>query len=146
MLKYYSFTPDSVFKSVCLVSQNPTWQKSMLYLDTVPLIYVNETICMVICLSTRFKSIVLWPGMIHLVPRLSQNTSYGWGAWCHSLSFKTFLSFINRLLVTGNPLQYSCLENHRDGRAWCAAIYGVAPSRTRLKQLSSSSSNYITYS
>ena len=56
------------------------------------------------------------------------------------------LSFINRLLVTGNPLQYSCLENPRDGRAWCAAIYGVALSRTRLKQLSSSSSNYITYS
>ena len=30
-----------------------------------------------------------WPG----VPRLSQNASYGWGAWCYS---KTFLSFINR--------------------------------------------------
>ena len=33
-----------------------------------------------------------------LVLRLSQNAPYGWGAWCHSLSFKTFLSFINRLL------------------------------------------------
>ena len=40
----------------------------------------------------------------------------------------------------GNPLQYSCLENPRDGRAWWAAIYGVAQSRTRLKRLSSSSS------
>ena len=39
----------------------------------------------------------------------------------------------------GNPLQGSCLENPRDGRAWWA-IYGVAQSRTRLKQLSSSSS------
>ena len=39
----------------------------------------------------------------------------------------------------GNPLQCSCLENPRDGRAWWAAIYGVAQSRTRLKQLSSSS-------
>ena len=38
-----------------------------------------------------------------------------------------------------NPLQYSCLENPRDGGAWWAAIYGVAQSRTRLKQLSSSS-------
>ena len=28
----------------------------------------------------------------------------------------------------GNPLQYSCLENPRDGRAWWAAIYGVAQS------------------
>ena len=37
----------------------------------------------------------------------------------------------------GNPLQCSCLENPRDGGAWWAAIYGVAQSRTRLKQLSS---------
>ena len=26
----------------------------------------------------------------------------------------------------GNPLQRSCLENPRDGRAWWAAVYGVA--------------------
>ena len=38
----------------------------------------------------------------------------------------------------GNPLQCFCLENPRDGRAWWAAVYGVAQSRTRLKQLSSS--------
>ena len=38
----------------------------------------------------------------------------------------------------GNPLQYSCLENPRDGGAWWAAIYGVAQSRTRLKWCSSS--------
>ena len=37
----------------------------------------------------------------------------------------------------GTPLQYSCLENLRDGRAWWAAICEVAQSRTRLKQLSS---------
>ena len=36
----------------------------------------------------------------------------------------------------GNPLQCSCLENPRDGGAWWAAVYGVAQSRTRLKQLS----------
>ena len=29
-----------------------------------------------------------------------------------------------------NPLQYSCLENPRDGGAWWAAIYRVAQSRT----------------
>ena len=40
----------------------------------------------------------------------------------------------------GNPLQCSCLENPRDRGAWWAAVYGVAQSRTRLKQLSSSSS------
>ena len=41
----------------------------------------------------------------------------------------------------GNPLQCSCLENPRDGRAWWAAIYGVTRSRTWLKWLSSSSSS-----
>ena len=39
----------------------------------------------------------------------------------------------------GNPLQYSCLENPRDGGAWWAAIYGVTQSRKRLKWLSNSS-------
>jgi len=39
----------------------------------------------------------------------------------------------------GNPLQYSCLENPRDGVPWWAAVYGVAQSRTQLKRLSSSS-------
>ena len=41
----------------------------------------------------------------------------------------------------GNPLQCSCLENPRGGGAWWAAFYGVAQSRTRLKQLSSSSND-----
>ena len=41
----------------------------------------------------------------------------------------------------GNPLQCSYLENLRDGGAWWAAVYGVAQSRTRLKQLSSSSNS-----
>jgi len=40
----------------------------------------------------------------------------------------------------GNPIPCSCLENPGDGRAWWAAVYGVAQSRTRLKRLSSSSS------
>ena len=39
----------------------------------------------------------------------------------------------------GTPLQYSCLENPRDGGAWWAAVCGVAQSQTRLKWLSSSS-------
>ena len=39
----------------------------------------------------------------------------------------------------GNPLQCSCLEKPRDRGAWWAAVSGVAQSRTRLKQLSSSS-------
>ena len=45
----------------------------------------------------------------------------------------------------GNPLQYSCLENPRDGGAWWAAVYGVTQSQTRLKRLSSSSSSSSEY-
>ena len=41
----------------------------------------------------------------------------------------------------GNPLQCSCLENPRDGRAWWAAVYGVTQSQTWLTWLSSSSSS-----
>ena len=46
----------------------------------------------------------------------------------------------------GNPGQCSCLENPRDGGAWWAAVCGVAQSRTRLKQLSSSSSTALSWS
>ena len=43
----------------------------------------------------------------------------------------------------GTPLQYSCLENPRDGGAWWAAVHGVAKSQTRLKRLCSSSSSRL---
>ena len=36
----------------------------------------------------------------------------------------------------GSPLECFCLENPRDGGVWWAAVYGVAQSWTRLKQLS----------
>ena len=58
-------------------------------------------------------------------------------SWATSLSF----SCIGE--GSGNRLQCSCLENPRDGGAWWAAVYGVAESRTRLKQLSSSCSNIL---
>ena len=67
--------------------------------------------------------------------------------WAISLSLSTFhfhfsLSWIGE--GNGNPLQCSCLENPRDGGAWWAAVYGVAQSRTWLKQLSSSSSSTLS--
>ena len=46
----------------------------------------------------------------------------------------------------GNPLQYSCLENPMDGRAWWAKVYGVAKSRTRLSNLSPPVSLYTVQS
>ena len=36
----------------------------------------------------------------------------------------------------GNPLQYSCLENPMDRRAWQAMVHRITRSWTRLKQLS----------
>ena len=36
--------------------------------------------------------------------------------------------------VRGNPLQYSCLENHMDRGAWWATAHRVAQSQTRLKR------------
>ena len=32
----------------------------------------------------------------------------------------------------GNPLQYSCLENPMDGRAWQATVHRVAKVQTQL--------------
>ena len=49
------------------------------------------------------------------------------------------------VVLIGNPLQYSCLENPRDRGAWWAAVYGVTQSRTQLKPLSSSSSVYMGF-
>ena len=48
---------------------------------------------------------------------------------------------LSRIEGNSNPLQCSCLENPRDKGAWWAAVYGVARSQTRLRQLSSSNSS-----
>ena len=79
----------------------------------------------------------------HPTPVLLPGKSHGWRSllggspwgrtesdtteWLH---FHFSLSCIGE--GNGNPLQYSCLENPRDGTAWWAAVYGVAQSRTWL--------------
>ena len=45
------------------------------------------------------------------------------------------LQAIQQRKGNGTPLQYSCLENPMDGRAWQAVVHGVAKSRTRLRDL-----------
>ena len=77
---------------------------------------------------------VLLPGKSH-----GRRTLVGCSPWGHEESdtAETSPSCIGE--GNGNPLQCSCLENPRDGEAWWAAVYGVAQSRTWLKQLSSSS-------
>ena len=86
---------------------------------------------------------VLLPGKSH-----GRRSLVGCSPWGHKesdtterLSFPFSLSCIGE--GNGNPLQCSCLENPRDGRAWWASVYAVAQSQTRLKRLSSSSSSTI---
>ena len=85
---------------------------------------------------------VLLPGKSH--GRRSLECYSPWGRWgsdtTERLHFHFSLSCIGE--GNGNPLQWSCLENTRDGGAWWAAVYGVAQSRTQLRWLSSSSRDY----
>ena len=75
---------------------------------------------------------VLLPGKSH--GRRSLVGCSPWGRWgsdtTERLHFHFSLSCIGE--GNGNPLQWSCLENPRDGGAWW-----VAQSRTQLKRLSS---------
>ena len=90
---------------------------------------------------------IIWRRRWHPTPVLLPGKSHGWRSlvgcspWGHKeldmterLHFHFSLSCIGE--GNGNPLQCSCLENPRDGRAWWAAVYGVTQSRTRLKRLS----------
>ena len=87
---------------------------------------------------------VFLPGKSH-----GRRSLIGCSPWgCKELDTTEWLHFHFSLSCigegNGNPLQCSCLENPRDGRAWWAAVYGVAQSRTRLKWLSSSSNTNST--
>ena len=94
------------------------------------------------CCSRRRRwhpTSVLLPGKSH-----GQRSPVGCSPWgCSELDRTERLHFhFSPSCIgegNGNPLQYSCLENPRDGGAWWAAVYGVAQSRTQLKRLSSSS-------
>ena len=95
-----------------------------------------------------FFMFIVW----HPTPVLLPGKSQGWSSlvgcspqgceesdMTERLHFHFSLSCIGE--GNGNPLQCSCLENPRDGGGWWAAVYGVTQSQTRLKRLSSSSSN-----
>ena len=86
---------------------------------------------------------VLLPGKSH-----GRRSLVGCSPWGHQesdaterLQFHFSLSYIRE--GNGSPLQCSCLENLGDGGAWWAAVYGVAQSRTQMKQLSSTSSTEL---
>ena len=73
---------------------------------------------------------VLLPAKSH-----GQRSLDGCSPWGRKESDTTerLLSYIGE--GSGNPFQYSCLENPRDGGAWWAAVSGVAQSRTRWRGL-----------
>ena len=94
-----------------------------------------------------------WRRQWQLTPVLLPGKSHGWRSvigyspWSckesditEQIHFHFSLSCIGE--GNGNPLQYSCLENPRNGGAWWAAVYGVTQSWTLLKRLSSSG-NYL---
>ena len=100
-----------------------------------------------ICLCARRRQ---W----HPIPILLPGKSHGWrslvgcSSWgleesdtTEQLHFQFSLSCTGE--GNGNPLQYACLENPRDGGAWWADVCGVAQSRTQMKRLSSSSSSSV---
>ena len=92
----------------------------------------------------------------HLTPVLLPEKSHGrrslvgcspWGCKESEMTERLLSHFSVSCIAegNGNPLQCSCLKNPRDGGAWWAAVYGVTQSRTRLKQLSSSSNILQSY-
>ena len=101
------------------------------------------------CLVTGTMGIITtcntscWRRRWHPTPVLLPGKSHGWTSlvgcspWGREeldtperLHFHFSLSCIGE--GNGNPLQYSCLENPMDGRAWWAAVHRVAKSRTQL--------------
>ena len=97
------------------------------------LLFFVSLICKYLIITCQTR----WRRQWHPTPVLLPGKSQGqrslvdcspWGCeesdtteWLH---FHFSLSCIGE--GDGSPLQYSCLENPRDGRAWWAAVYGVA--------------------
>ena len=69
--------------------------------------------------------------IINLLGSLSLNY---WEVWGHNCIYQSVQSEYGE--GNGNPLQYTCLENSMDWRAWWAAVHGVTQNWTQLKWLS----------
>ena len=131
----------SVLSSVCGPLSHP-------YMTTGKIIALTRWAFVSKVMSLIFNMRRQWhPTPVHLPGK-----SHGWRSlegcspWGHwGLDMTEWLHFHSSLSCigegNGNPLQCSCLENPRDGGARWAAVFGVTQSWTRLKRLSSSSSN-----
>ena len=114
-----------------------------MHLKTVPMYhYLNVNYYLI--------HMLIWRRQWHPTPVPLRGKSHGWRSlvgcspWGRKESDTTEQPYFHFSLScigegNGNPLQWSCLENPRDGGAWWAAVHGVAQSRTRLKWLSGSS-------
>ena len=132
---HFSFKVGNIFSSLGLISSTCTVKKECSA-------FYSSNFWRLLRFQRRRQwhpTPVLLPGKSH--GRRSLEGCSPWGRWgsdvTERLHFRFSLSCIGE--GKGNPLEYSCLENPRDGGAWWAAVYGVAQSRTRLKWLSSSS-------
>ena len=114
--------------------------------------YVKVIYCHPAYMQRTLCEMLGWRRQWHPIPVLLSGKSHEWmslvgcSPWglkeldrTERLHFHFSLSCIGE--GNGNPLQCSCLEYPGDGGARWAAVCGVTQSRTRLKQLSSSSSS-----
>ena len=146
MLKFPEFilTLQIFFSCLFLMTQQFPWFLNIIYMVMLPQFLITS-----LFLTTEHSfptayhqwhpTPVLWPGKSHGWKSLVGCSPWGCeeSDTTERLHFHFSLSCIGE--GNGNPLQCSCLENPRDGRAWWAVVYGVAQSQTQLKQFSSSS-------
>ena len=140
------FSTETKFPSISVTYHGPAPRPSPKI--TLPAAFLRIVVHMPGSLFYTFSRRRQWKPTPVLLPGKSQGrrSLVGCSPWGHQeLDTIERLHFHFSLSCTGegngNPLQCSCLENPRDSGAWWAAIYGVAQSRTQLKQLSSSSSS-----
>ena len=135
----FFFHPQNHYNSYCLPQRDGMKMSSgaTIHLKGIPLNVIS-----VLNWRRRWQPTpVLLPGKSHGRRGLVGCSPWGREELDKTEQFHFHSSFSCIGERNGNPLQCSCLENPRDGGAWWAAVYGVPQSRTRLKQLSSSSSS-----
>ena len=140
---FQSLSCETVHKSKYFWLKDQTQWSPGGRVSNSPLIIVLQSYPEPPCQKGHCPTPVLLPGKSHRWRSL-----VGCSPWGRKESDKTvrlpfYFSFSCTGEGNGNPLLCSCLENPRDGRAWWAAVYGVAQSWTRLKPLSSSSSSMV---
>ena len=68
------------------------------------------------------------------VPKITADVDFSHEIKRRLLLGRKVVTNLDSIFREGNstPLQYSCLENPMDGRAWWATVHGVIKSQTRL--------------